>query len=265
MKITTLGTSHGDPTMTRYQTSTLVETRGRCYLIDAGEPANAHLVRRGLSASRLSAVFITHMHIDHTGSLPVLIEQSTKYRHRYPDNHLSVQLPENEAVEPLLGWVRANCGRTKFEDLTVECYRDHGGYDDGFLRMTPFPTRHVPPRADGSPRSHSLLVEAEGKRVLFTGDLSSDFSDFPVSAADGCDAVFAELTHYPLEKAVPVLQTVHPKRLVFYHVHNPYQTPEGEEKVRRLCSILSYPSEIAYDGFVLDLAGATDSIRETCP
>ena len=265
MKITTLGTSHGDPTMTRYQTSTLVETQGRCYLIDAGEPANAHLVRRGLSASRLSAVFITHMHIDHTGSLPVLIEQSTKYRHRYPDNHLSVQLPENEAVEPLLGWVRANCGRTKFEDLTVECYRDHGGYDDGFLRMTPFPTRHVPPRADGSPRSHSLLVEAEGKRVLFTGDLSSDFSDFPVSAADGCDAVFSELTHYPLEKAVPVLQTVHPKRLVFYHVHNPYQTPEGEEKVRRLCSVLSYPSEIAYDGFALDLAGATDSIREACP
>lgn len=253
MKITTLGTSHGDPTMTRYQTSTLVETQGRYYLIDAGEPVNAHLVRRGLAASLLTAVFITHMHIDHTSGLPMLIEQSAKYRSLHPEIHLNVQLPESEAIEPLLGWVRANCGRTKFEDLTIDSYRESGGYDDGFLRVTPIPTRHVPPRENGLPRSNSLLVEAEGKRVLFSGDLSSDFSDFPARTTEGCALVFSELTHYPLSKAIPVLQDIHPERLIFYHVHNPYQTPEGERRLASQCSVLPYPVTLSRDGFELEI------------
>ena len=79
MKITNFGTSHGDPTLEHFCSSTLLETQGRYYLIDAGEPANALLVRNGLCASRVSAVFITHMHIDHTGSLPVICEQAKKY------------------------------------------------------------------------------------------------------------------------------------------------------------------------------------------
>ena len=92
MKITNFGTSHGDPTLEHFCSSTLLETQGRYYLIDAGEPANALLVRNGLCASRVSAVFITHMHIDHTGSLPVICEQAKKYRSRFPDVSLTVKI-----------------------------------------------------------------------------------------------------------------------------------------------------------------------------
>ena len=44
MRITTLGTSHGDPTATSFQSSILLETGGGFYLFDAGEPVSALLI-----------------------------------------------------------------------------------------------------------------------------------------------------------------------------------------------------------------------------
>lgn len=45
MKIKTLGTSHDDPTKTRFNSSNLVEESGNYYIIDAGVPVDALLVR----------------------------------------------------------------------------------------------------------------------------------------------------------------------------------------------------------------------------
>ena len=66
MKIITLGTSHGDPTVTRFNSSTLFRTGTADYLIDAGSPVNALMIRRNIPLSALRAVFITHQHEDHT-------------------------------------------------------------------------------------------------------------------------------------------------------------------------------------------------------
>ena len=66
MKIITLGTSHGDPTVTRFNSSTLFQIGTADYLVDAGAPVNALLIRRNIPLSALRAVFITHQHEDHT-------------------------------------------------------------------------------------------------------------------------------------------------------------------------------------------------------
>ena len=65
MKITTLGTSHGDATYCRFNSSTLYESAGNLYLIDCGEPADALLIRANKETWKLKAIFITHMHVDH--------------------------------------------------------------------------------------------------------------------------------------------------------------------------------------------------------
>ena len=54
MRITTLGTSHGDPTATSFQSSILLETGGGFYLFDAGEPVSALLILPTLLRGRLS-------------------------------------------------------------------------------------------------------------------------------------------------------------------------------------------------------------------
>ena len=79
LKIHTLGTSHGDSTFSRFNTSTAYETCGVLYLVDAGAPVEALLRRKGLLAKDIRGIFITHMHDDHAGGLTGMIKQVSKY------------------------------------------------------------------------------------------------------------------------------------------------------------------------------------------
>ncbi len=250
MKLTTLGTSHGDPTAASFQSSMLLETGGKFYLFDAGEPVSALLIRRGLHPAMLSAVFLSHMHLDHTGGVPMAVSQAWKHRGLHPEVRLDVYFPEEEAAAALAGWLRANKrpaleGGTELHTVRTGIIRD-----DGTIRVKAIPTRHL---GDTPGASYSYRIETEGKKVFFSGDLQPDFSDFAADQADGCDLVFSELTHFPPEKALPVLARLRIGRLVFTHLHNPWQTPEGRRQIRAATAGFPYPVELAHDGFSLEL------------
>ena len=107
MRIITLGTSHGDTTPMRFNSSVAYETvDGRLYLIDAGAPVEALLRRQGFRLYDLRAVFISHMHDDHAGGLTGLMKQTIKYPKDRP-YPLPVYLPEEAAIEPLKLWFAA--------------------------------------------------------------------------------------------------------------------------------------------------------------
>ena len=135
-------------------------------------------------------------------------------------------------------------------EIAMRAYDEQNGYDDGFIRVTATRTRHINIPNEPSAASYALKVEAEGRKVLFTGDLSHTFEDFPLDAAQGCDLVFSEITHYPLEKAIPTLEKLRCGKLKFYHIHNPWQTEEGRQKALDMTAHLPYPVEFAYDGCV---------------
>lgn len=246
MIITTLGTSHGDATATRYQSSTLIEVANRYYLVDAGEPASASLIRNGVIPAALSAVFITHMHYDHTGGLPVVIGQAHKYRRRYPDIQTKYLLPDATAIPALVNWLAAN--QHHVPEPGICSYAPGIIYSDELLTVEAFPNRHLTwSTGNAALNSCGLRLNAEGKRVFFTGDLVNDFSDFPADAADGCDLLCSELTHFPLEAALPALKKIRVGKLLFLHLGNPWQTPEGQAKALELCRDLPYPTALAYD------------------
>lgn len=253
MKIVTLGTSHGDPTPGHYCTSVLIQTAGKYYLLDSGEPANATLVRMGLCSAMLSAAFITHAHIDHTGGLPVVIEQAEKYRFAHPGIKMEVFVPEANLVSGLNAWRMANHTRRFDESVTVHDYKKGPVYSDEAIAVEAFPTAHLAELKEPTAQSYALKFSLEGRKVLFTGDLAADFHDFPLDAADGCDAVFCELTHYPLEKAIPTLEKFHTGGLFFYHLWNKWQNAEGEKIAYDMCAHLGYPVKITCDGFELEL------------
>ncbi|MBR7130489.1 MAG: ribonuclease Z [Lentisphaeria bacterium] len=247
MKITVLGSSHGNPTPGHFQTSVLIESGGNYYLVDAGEPANALLINRGILAAQLSAVFITHMHIDHTGGLPSLLMQAGKHRPQFPEKKLQLYLPDAAGGKALLDWMEANekpqnCG---FALNYMYCGNT---YADDTVNVSFIPTDHMTRGPGNIARSYAIFMELEGKKVLFSGDLAADFSDFPVEKAKKCDLVFCELTHFNLEKNIHLLQQISPEKLVFYHVHTPHQLPEGAAKVMEKCAQLPYPVVIAADG-----------------
>ncbi|MCF0120878.1 MAG: MBL fold metallo-hydrolase, partial [Oscillospiraceae bacterium] len=73
MKITILGCGSALPTMHHNNAAQVVEVDGHLYLIDCGEGTQIWLRRSRLAFSRLSAVFISHIHGDHVLGLMGLI------------------------------------------------------------------------------------------------------------------------------------------------------------------------------------------------
>lgn len=261
MRIYTLGTSHGDSTADRFNSSTVYETAdGALYLVDAGAPCEALMRRKGLSIVNLKAVFLTHMHDDHTGGLTSVVKQVRKYAGLRP-SPLKLFFPEKDAIAPFNAWM--NCshyGVTESEAL-FEPTEDGEIYDDGILRVSAIRTRHlrINDNPDGEPCSFAYVLDfyKENVRVLHTGDLYGDFSDFPkIALEERFDACLCEATHYFPETAVPVFMKAKIGRLIFTHiperwsnrVDDAWNVERGEQKLLDYYADLPYKACVAHDG-----------------
>lgn len=72
-ELTILGSSSATPTHNRHPTAQVLNIRERFFLIDCGEGTQTQLVRYKLKYSRISHVFISHLHGDHYLGLMGLI------------------------------------------------------------------------------------------------------------------------------------------------------------------------------------------------
>jgi len=73
MRVIPLGTSSGKPTLKRNVSALAVAREGEWLLFDCGEGTQMQIQRAGLNPSRLSAIFITHLHGDHFNGLSGLL------------------------------------------------------------------------------------------------------------------------------------------------------------------------------------------------
>ena len=247
MKLVFLGCGHGTATPEFASTSTLLEAGNRHYLIDAADGTAHKLITRGLEPAQISAVMITHMHLDHTAGLPEVIRLGMKSRKNYPEINPRYLLADVAAAECLRTWIDIN-GYKGAENLDFAAVSD--GYSDEVLKMHTVKTCHLMPRSD---KSFSLIVRAENKKIFFSGDLTADFSDFSIEEADGSDLAVVELTHYPIAKAIPFLEKIRVGKLVFNHRGGLYQREEGIAATLEACAGLSYPVVLGKDGMEVEI------------
>jgi ribonuclease Z len=73
MRVIPLGTSSGKPTLRRNVSALAVAREGEWLLFDCGEGTQMQIARAGLNPSRLTAIFITHLHGDHFNGLAGLL------------------------------------------------------------------------------------------------------------------------------------------------------------------------------------------------
>ena len=104
MKITFLGTSHGYAEKGRFTSSALIESGGKYYILDAGAPIEYLLVNGEKDYDKIKAVFITHMHNDHVGSLSSIVEPMLRYRY---NNKATCFFPSNEGSVAFSDWLYA--------------------------------------------------------------------------------------------------------------------------------------------------------------
>ncbi len=211
MKLIFFGSGHGVPEPNRRQSSILIEVGENRYFIDMGTQSIEQLINRGIPVESVKAVFVSHMHGDHTNGLLSFLDLcSWKFKNTNP----TVCLPgDTEGARcAIAGWLACNgIALRPFEFRHVE---EGTFFDDGVLRVTAYRTKHTE-------ASYAYLVEAEGKRVLFCGDLSGKgpSDDFPTAALEApLELVFCESSHFEATEYLPILKGhPHVARLCFYH------------------------------------------------
>ncbi len=238
--------------MDRNNTCTWLDTRHGAYLIDAGGPVTASIIRKGLDFNLIRAVFVTHMHEDHFGGLTSFLKNrmvpygpynlAPRWRGFWPE----VWLPDPDAPEAFDRLMAIQFRGTQRDRIKYRVIEPGRFYDDGFLKVTAIPNRHFEWKGQYLP-SYCFLMEFEGKKLLCTGDLSEDFSDFPVEAAKDADLVLCEFTHFDPEKCRDLLAGIRPGKLVFNHV-----AKKNEDYFPELAKQLNYPAAVAKDGDEFD-------------
>ena len=81
----TLGTMGGPvPSGDRSQPANALIHGGGVYLVDAGDGTVAQLARAGIPLTRVKAVFLSHLHADHTGGLSAVLALRNQTNQRQP-------------------------------------------------------------------------------------------------------------------------------------------------------------------------------------
>ena len=240
MKLIFAGTSHGIPERDRFCSATFLEIDGSVYIIDAAAPISQLLLRYGLRHEDVKGIFVTHFHGDHCEGLPEFCNQiSWYYRDAAPD----IYLPEQAAVDLLRGWVRG-IQKTDRDDLRLHCYQPGTIYQDGTIEIEALPTRHMA-------FAHAFRIRAQGKTLLFTGDMSFQYPEFPeLLGGLRYDLVVCESAHNTmLADCADMFRQADAKHLVINHI-NPAKLA-GIEAVQ---DTFPFPFTLAYDGYVLELS-----------
>ena len=241
MKITIIGSSHGGPEPNRRCSSIMIQTGGTIYFVDMGTPVNDDLRRRGYPVEDVRGVFISHMHGDHTNGL---IQFVYHLNNRYTKADPAIYLPDMDAVEVFDRWLQVTVGG-KRRQLRYRPVEAGVIYDDGTLRVTAIPNQHIAV-------SYSYLLEAEGKRVLITGDLKNPKIDFPVGALSApLDLVVSECAHFPAGDYLPLYENIDIRKVCITHYTNRFL--ETIFTLQRTLEEIGTPMLVATDGLEIDV------------
>lgn len=248
MKLITLGTSHGDPELNRFNSSLLLRSSAGDYIFEAGAPVNALLIRKNIPFSNIKAVFVSHSHEDHTGGLPGLVKSLIK--RPVPGQHTRLLLPEQECIDALKAFVDSTHRPWTDDLISTEVISSGTIYDDGNLRVTAFATDHMAISGKAFP-SWAFLAEAEGKRIVFTGDLSRDLHDFPIAAFDAPALCVMECQHYNAKLAGELLKKLPVSGFIGVHISSRWNGHANE--FYRTLGSPDFPFAFAEDGMEFDL------------
>lgn len=243
MKIKFYGSSHGLPEKDRFCTSVLIEAGGNHYMVDTGAPIADMLIRDGLRPDVLKAIFLTHLHGDHTCGMLSYLNLASWY---YTASDPEIFTPSLYLEEAVKAWLKVEFR----EPRTFRFTEIHEGeiYSDGVIKVRAIMTlHHNDTHPDHIRHSYGFAIEeiSSGKKVLFTGDLKPGMKDLPsVGFEEYFDAIVLEGAHTPLHSCTDVLQKCKTDRFIVGHIFPQVVT---EESLRILREKISVPVTTAED------------------
>lgn len=181
MKITMLGTGAALLDPDRGHTSIAVQIQEKTYLLDIGTGATRKMIESYIDPLTVEALFLTHLHFDHTADLPVFVigswmsnrqtapviygpEGTAAFvNHLFEDGAFSVDI-EARAQYPQR---QQNIVALRPD---VRVISPGLVYEDDRLRVTAMPVNHIP---DEICNCYAFRLEAEDKSIVFSGDTTA--------------------------------------------------------------------------------------------
>lgn len=168
--ITFLGVE-GYPMQGRQTISVLVSNGANHILLDCGASIVQQLERTGIRVSEIGAVFVSHIHADHSSGVPLLCFGNVMERfYGLASSKGSLRIIGIHAVlDPLLSYCRTAYPLLWKENPMLEIEEitcpetEPASFDLGWCKVATFPTSHALP-------SVGCSVIAEGHKISFTSD-----------------------------------------------------------------------------------------------
>jgi mRNA degradation ribonuclease J1/J2 len=225
----------------------MLQTNGSAYIIDAGAPITDTVLRSGEIFDNVRGIFTTHCHGDHIDGIFHFIDLSMWY---WKNTNYDVYLTSEAVIDAIHAVIRAVSPGAKFpeERLRLHLATADTKFEDDNIKLSYIPTKHI----NENNLSAAMDIEIEGKRILFTGDMSRKLAkdDFPkVAFEKEYDLIVCELAHFGIPEVIPYLDRVKTKRFAFTHA--------SERKFADIADLAAsgkYPFEILHpnDGDTLE-------------
>jgi ribonuclease Z len=286
MKITFLGTGAPRPSMERYGPSILVEAGDRRIIVDAGSGMRERLFEAGgfELISGVDHILVTHLHFDHTVSIPGIWLSGWLYGRRVP---LKVQGPmgTEASMENILKayeWdiaYRVVVG-VPLAGSELEASDVSPGiiYEQDGLKITAFDVEHMPidmktgELLDFEGQTFGYRIDYKGHSVVFSGDTRSTEKSNLNTVGEGVDLLIHEVqvpspgnskeaelanvslsVHSTPEQASLVFERTKPKMAVYSHIIPPETTSEQLHEYTR--PFYKGPLTVAHDFMEITLVG----------
>ncbi len=241
MRLQFLGSGHGVPTADRFCSCAMLTCGGKQYLIDAGAPVADLFIRNNIDFADIRAVFITHRHGDHTAGLPHLLDLCNWC---FREADFDVYVTEQQTVDALHGIVLARTESFDTARLRLHTYEAGEIYRDENIAVTAIATDHMA----GRHPSFAFMVEGDGQRLFFTGDMhSGQPSDFPALAKElPSAAVVTEMAHFKWDALLPHIRDTKTAQVLVNHYNDTWSL----ECIDRLGDAVAVPVQKVCDGDV---------------
>jgi ribonuclease Z len=223
-----LGTGFPRPNPEHAGPSTVVMYGEKWFVVDAGRGATMRIAATDLQYGTMQAVFLTHLHSDHTGGLPDLFNTSWQFGRKTRPLALYGPPGTRQLAKAMLDFFEEDIHiRRDLQEkhpaagatIRTTIVRDGAVvYDDGEVKVTAFAVDHKPVE-----HAFGYRFEAGGRSVVISGDTRPN----------------ANLTRYAKGADVLVLEAYLPEH--FYKV----DTREVAERLMRYHTSAEEAGEIA--------------------
>ena len=250
-----LGTCSGtEPMAGMHHTSVVLEINGMYYFLDAGECCSysAHLA--GIDLLNTRAIFLSHMHIDHTGGLANLFFCFSKLfwrtgRKMICDNTVDIFAPDLALIDAIESVATNSVTDHSAMKFNLRKTETHDGvlFEDENVRVTACHNRHLGEDGENGWHSYSFLFEVDGKRIVCSGDVRTP-SELDALIGDGCDLLLMETGHHKVADVCDYAAARNVRALRFYH--HGREIIEGRQAAEALLSACPIDAKLAYDGLI---------------